>query len=297
MADEPITPDQNAGGDQSPPAQATGSPTGDVTPSSGGNPPEEGSSPPAAFEWPEGWRDQITDDPKERKRLERLKTPADIWKSYREGEKKWSSAYREHLDVPSDPSGYLEELPDGLVFGDADKELVDNYTAAAHANNLPKDVAQFGLNWYAQMQEKAAADRSEADAAAVAEGSDALHQEWGPEYRANLNGINNFLKSASYGDDGGTLYEALGTARLADGRPLLTDPAVMMWLQERAQDANPAGFLAPGTPGMQIDSVQSRLNEIRNIRRSDSKRYYKDEALQREFRDLLAAEEKLATRA
>ncbi|MDX1742932.1 MAG: hypothetical protein R3186_04980, partial [Ruegeria sp.] len=266
------------------------------------------------FEWPDDWRTQITDDPKELKRLERVKTPADLYASYRELEKKLASgqtkmvldensseediaAYREQNGIPESAEGYLENLPDGLIIGEEDKEMTDGFLKTMHERNAPPELVGQALDWYQQVKEDAVADQAEKDKSAKEATEDALRDEWGGEYRANINAVNNFLSKTSLGDDGGTLRDALISARMADGTPLVSNPNVVKWLQSMASADNPAHFLAPGTAGMQLDSIEDEIASIEKTMRTNRVAYNKDTKMQDRLRELYDAQDKLSQRA
>ncbi len=96
----------------------------------------------APVTWPENWRDEMAGgDEKERKRLERFASPADVYKSNRELEKKLSTgkfkvdlpenpteeqiaAYRKDMGIPEDGK-YDTEIGGGFVWSDDDKPALD----------------------------------------------------------------------------------------------------------------------------------------------------------------------------
>jgi hypothetical protein len=263
------------------------------------------------FQWADDWRDHITDDPKERKRLDRMKTPGDIFTSFRELEKKLSSgqiksvidenstaeeiaAYREEHGIPASPEGYLENLPDGLVLGDEDKALAQSFLESMHGKNASPAEVGAALDWYQGLKETQVAERAEKDNLAKTQTEDALREMWGGDYRANINAIANSLSKFSVGD--GTAFEAIQSARLGDGTPLASHPDMLKMLHSMAQADNPAAFLSPGTAGMQLDSVEDEIAAIEKTMRTNRAAYDKDEKMQARYRDLLDAQDKLASK-
>lgn len=269
-------------------------------------------APPPAF--PDDWRQQIAgDDASALKRLERIKSPADLFTSYTNLERKMSAgqrpaapealpenatdeqkaaheqqlkAYRADAGIPDTPEGYLSNL-DGLVIGDDDKEAIDGFLKEAHGQNLPPAAVATALKFYTAEAEKAQTAQVEADRAARAATEDTLRQEWGGEYRANVNSISNFLDTAPDG-----MKEQLLGARLADGSLLGDNEAALRWLSKLASDANPAGFVAPGTGMGQLQSVEQELADIRSKMGTDA--YTKSPQLQERYRKLLDAQAKLS---
>lgn len=267
-----------------------------------------------APDWREDWRDLMAGgDEKERKRLDRFRSPVDVYKSNRELEKKLSSgdvkaklaadatpeqiaAWRKDNGIPEKPDGYLEKLPSGLVIGDDDKPMLEGYLAEVHGANASPEVVAKTLDWYYRQQDVAAAAQADADKAFKQSAEDALRAEWGAEYRGNVNSIMSFLDAAPPTDDGSPLKGLLMGARLSDGTLLGNNPTALKWLASLAQEANPAGFVAPSAGTSQADSVAAEIAKIEGIMRTDRRAYDKDEKMQARLRDLYDAQEKLARR-
>lgn len=157
----------------------------------------------APVTWPENWRDEMAGgDEKERKRLDRFASPADVYKSNREMEKKLSSgkfradlpekpteeqlaAYRKEMGIPEDGK-YDVEIGGGFVWSDEDKPALDFFAQRAHELNIPQGEFKKSLQIYADLQNKAVAETVERDKAVWKETEDALRAEWGHEFRANM---------------------------------------------------------------------------------------------------------------
>ena len=273
-----------------------------------------GEEKPVTPDWREDWRDVMAaGDEKERKRLDRFRSPVDVYKSARELEKKMSSgdvkaklaadateeqitAWRKDNGIPEKPEGYLEKLPAGLVIGDDDKPMLEGYLAEVHGANASPEVVAKTLDWYYRQQEVAAEAQVDADKVFKQSAEDALRAEWGAEYRGNVNSIMSFLDAAPPTDDGIPLKGLLMGARLSDGTLLGNNPTALKWLASLAQEANPAGFIAPGAGTSQADSVAAEIAKIEGVMRTDRKTYDKDEKMQARLRQLYDAEAKLASR-
>lgn len=266
-------------------------------------------------DWPEDWRKKLAgDDEKLAKRLERMKSPKDVVQSWRALEQKMSSGevkqtlpddateeqiaeYRKENGIPETSDGYLENLPDGLVIGEDDKEAVGSFLEAVHAKNASPDFVASALDWYYKTKEDEVAAQSDADKEVQKATEDALRSEWGNEYRGNINAITSFLDAAPTDEDGNSLKDLLMGARLADGTPLGNNAMALKWLLGIANDVNPAGFIAPGSAKTQAEGVDEEIAEIEKVMRTDRTRYDKDEKMQARYRQLLEAQEKLNTRA
>lgn len=264
----------------------------------------------APADWPEDWRQKLAgDDEKALKRFERYKSPQALAQAFRSLEAKMSSGdikatlpadateeqvaeYRKANGIPDKAEGYLDNLPNGLVIGDEDKELALSYLERVHGKNASPEIAHEALNWYYEVQEQQIAERAEQDKAYRTEAEDELRAEWGSEYRANINSIKAFLDSAPEG-----LSDLLSGARLSDGTPLAVNPQAMRWLLGMASEANPAGFVAPSNGASQIDSVNSEIANIEKMMREDRKSYDKNPEIQKRYLALLEAQDKLSSRA
>lgn len=262
-------------------------------------------------DWAPDWREKMAGgDEKELKRLQRFKSPVDVYKSARELERKMSSgevkaklpadateeqiaAWRKDNGIPDKPDGYLEKLPNGLVIGDDDKPLVEGFLARVHGRNASPEIVAEALDWYYATQEDMLSQQAAADKAFAQASTDALRAEWGGEFRANINSITAFLDAAPVADDGTPLKALLMDARLGDGTRLGDNPVALKWLAGLAAEANPAGFVAPGAGGSQAESVASEIAKIEGIMRTDRAAYDRDEKMRERLRQLYAAEEKL----
>lgn len=154
--------------------------------------------------WPENWRDEMAGgDEKERKRLERFASPADVYKSNRELEKKLSSgkfkvdlpekptdeqlaAYRKEMGIPEDGK-YDTEIGGGFVWSDDDKPNLDFFAKRAYELNIPQGEFKKSLQIYADLQHKELTDTAERDDREWKATQDALRAEWGHEFRSNMN--------------------------------------------------------------------------------------------------------------
>ncbi len=263
-------------------------------------------------DWRDDWRDKLAGgDEKERKQLERMKSPVDVWVAYREAQKKISSgalkaklpdaatpeqlaAYRADNGIPDKPDGYLEKLPSGLVIGDDDKPMLQSFLADVHGENAPPAVVAKALDWYYRQQEETIAAQAEADKTYGQTAQDELRAEWGNEYRGNVNSIKAFLGTAPATPDGTPLKDLMLGARLSDGSLMGDNPTALKWLASLASEANPAGFIQPGDGASQIEGVETEISKIETMMRTDRPAYNRNEKIQERYRQLLDARAKLA---
>lgn len=312
-------PDPGAPPPASPPADSVGLPPsspdgadgaggGTIGTSDGAPPPGQ----PAPATWPDDWRAQMAgDDTKELARLERVQSPADLYRSYRALEAKVSSGdlntpkpegdeeiatWREQQGLPADPDGYLESVPEGLVFGDDDKPLLDGFLKSMHDSDAPPEIVHQALAWYKQLEQDKIADRAEEDAKIHTESEDTLRGEWGADYRGNVNGMHGLF--LTHGTDG--LMEQFFTARMDDGSMLGDHPDTLRFLTAISKEINPHGSITPNEGETIVQKVAEEKAQL-ELEMEDTKNvkydYYKNPAKQARYRELLEMEDRVKARA
>jgi hypothetical protein len=68
------------------------------------------------------------------------------------GDDKAKAEWRKERGIPDSAEGY-EPKVEGLVFGEADKPMVDSFKQHAHSKNWTPDQFNEALGWYAAEQE------------------------------------------------------------------------------------------------------------------------------------------------
>ncbi len=99
-----------------------------------------------------------------------------------------------------------------------------------------------------------------------------LRTEWGEEYAVNLRLVRQYVKSLPAAE-----REALEAERDHEGTLALNDPDRLRELAERARGAGRTAGQSPA----------EELAAIRHVMRSDPRSYYRDEAMQARYRDLI----------
>lgn len=257
--------------------------------------------------WGQDWRQKYAgEDEKLLKRLERYASPKAALDALLEAQKKISAgdfkkglpenateeqvaAWRKENGLPEKPEQYFDKLPDGLVLGEEDRELFNDFASKMHGLNVEPKVMHEVVRWYNDFVEDRMASQSEFDRTSREATEDTLRSEWGADYRANLNMINSWLGSA--GDD---IKGALLNARTPDGRPLVNDPALMRWFAQQVREINPAATLVPGTLSNSTQGVEDEISSIEKTMRENRTAYMRDEKMQARYRQLIDARQKLA---
>lgn len=258
-------------------------------------------------DFPDDWRERLAGDDKALGNiLKRLGSPADMAKKLAEQEKlirsgkhkeapgkdaseKEIAEYRKSLGVPDEPAGYFDKL-EGLAISDDDKPLVEGFLAEAHeAGMAPKDV-QTALGAYYKIQEQKAAETADADRAFRSEAEEALREQMGADFKANMTDLKSWLSSQE------GLFDTFIGSRGPDGRLFGDNPAVMSWLVSQMREINPLSTVVGGTGGS-VESVTQEIARIEKMMRDDRGAYEKDTGLQERLRQLYEAEEKYKKRA
>lgn len=200
------------------------------------------------------------------------------------------AAYRKAMDIPEAPAAYLEKLPDGLVIGDDDRPIVDQFAERLHAKNAPTAVVHEALQAYYDIVDEQNAAEIEARELAKKSCEDTLRSEWETpgEYRRNENILQNYV---------GALPEAVRDAFDKgvgpDGVPLGYNPEIRKWLVARALEENPVATVVPGAGANQASAIADEIKELETFMAKNRNAWFKDEAKQARYQQLITAQEKL----
>jgi hypothetical protein len=309
---EPATPTAApAAAGTEPAAPATTAVTEPVAPAASGDP-----AAPAADPAPKDWAALCTEiageDEKLLKRLSRYSSVKDVADALIAAQNKIASGtlksalpadatpeqlaeWRTENGIPSTPEEYDTTLPDGMVIGDFDKPVVDRFTKIAHELNMNPAQVQKTLAWYFKDQEQQTAELHAADRAAREENTTQLREEWGSEYKMNMNLVDGLLSQMPEGGK-----ELLTGARLADGTPLGDNPKVLRWLANLAREVNPTATVVPGSGTNATQAIETELAGITKLMGDKSSEYWKGpkaSAMQERYRQLIDVQQKLQKRA
>ena len=288
-----------------PAAPAAPAPTGAAkTLADGEHAPAEGEV--VKGDWPDDWRQKLAgDDKKLLTRLERYGSPKDILTAYRALEQRLSSGELEHAlpknptpeeltefrksnGIPEKPEDYDVNVGNGIVWGEADKEMIESFKPAALDLNLSGNQVKGVLGWVADMQSKMADAQAEADEADAVKGGEALRADWGDKFKPNLNATRNYFPA----DD--VLWNIVMGARAEDGSKLGNKPEVMAFFANKARESNPFATMVPEGNQTPMQTAETRFSELDGMMRAGRQSekghayYYgpNREALQAEWRDL-----------
>lgn len=259
------------------------------------------------------WRDRLAGGDKDfRTRLDRFTDEGSFAKSYRELETKLSSgqykpvaefpangtdeekaAWRKDRGVPDSPDGYKVELPNGVVMGEADKPILSDFAKAAHAKNWDPKTYNEAVEWYYKHVDESATARQAADDGFTADSTVSLKDEWGKDYNRNVQAVRNLLSKAP-----ADVADRFTGGRTADGKLIGSDPAILKWLAQTALDLDPMATVMPAGKA-DIASLTGRKTEIKAMMGDQTSDYWrgpKATALQKEYLDIVSAEERMNAR-
>lgn len=263
-------------------------------------------------DWPSDWRERIAGSNKDYlKELSRYDSPPGVWKKVKNLEKALSQravdkprptdeeaeelkAWRAEKGIPEAPEGYIEklELANGKVLGELDKPVAEQFAKFAFENDIPKGITDKVINYQLEYVEGLQAQQAEQDETFRDESLTALKEEYGADYKRNINAISTLFTDAPEG-----LVDRIILGRTADGRKFGDDPEVVKWLVGIAKAANPAATLVPQGGGDSTKGLEQQIAEIESYMHTNRAEYFKDEAKQTRYRELLDARAKLQSRA
>lgn len=259
--------------------------------------------------WPDNWRHELSGgDEKELKRLERMKSPADVYKSYRELEKIKSSftpppkkpgegatpeeikAYRDYVGIPDDPKGYDLNFDDGTAIGEDVMPHIEGFLKHAHESGLSKDAVKSTLKFYMDDITKEQSRIKELNDEARINGITDLKSEWGGEFKGNMNAIQSLFTEAPEG-----VMDSLLNARDEAGLKFANNPANIRWLVGLAKTINPTASLLPAGAN-DASSIDTELEKLQGQMNSkdpaERNKYWKDPNAQSRYLALTQAKQK-----
>jgi hypothetical protein len=249
-------------------------------------------------DYPDDWRERIAkDDEKVLKKLQRLKTPEDLAKSYLELEKKLSETrpkfqlpenptpediakYREENGVPEKAENYDLELDGGLVIGEYDKPIIDEFVKIAHDKNMPAGELKKAVQSYFEARAKSEAETTRFLEDINQNSEKELRETWGDKINEHKNKIATFLE-VQFGKDEAQL---LDSAVFADGTNLSNNPKLLNKFLDLANKFH----ATPSDSASNTKVNADRLAEIEKYQKTNRDAYFKNEEMQQEYRELLS---------
>lgn len=259
------------------------------------------------------WRVKLAGgDEKELKRLGRFASEADVYKAYRELEKKKDSGefkrpfptegtdeevaqWRKENGIPDAPEKYDLKFEDGTVIGEEDKPLVDEFVKNMHGENASPAQVKAALSSYYGILGRQQQALAESDASFKDEALEGLREEWEGDFKKNLGAVNGLLQSLP--EDTRLAFE---TARTADGKLIGNDPDVIKWLAQTAYEINPAATVMPSSMSNPGGAISDEISSIEKMVADKESAYWTGsgaEKMQARYLELLSARDKISARS
>ena len=293
-------------------APAASDPTPNPAPAADPAPaaPSAGDPAPVAGDWPDNWRElKANGDDKMLKRLQRYASPSAALDALFNAQSKIAQGIREPLPadaapevvarwredngIPAEASGY--QMPDGVVLGENDKPLVDDFLKVAHSRNWQPDDVKAAVGWFMERQANQADAMSARDAEQRMAAEDELRGEYGPAYRQEVKRAFEFLRTAPEG-----LGDAILGGRLADGRLVGDAPEVIRWLNSMQREMNPMATVVPGAGTNAVQAIEAELAGLQKMMGDRQGDYWRGPMAakhQARAQELISAQQKQRQRA
>lgn len=292
----------DAGGDKKAGADGAGNqPGGDGDGQPAGDNPDGGNQP---GDGQPNWREDFAEDEKDLEFLNRFADKKSVMKMIKAQRAKISSGelkaplpenatpeqvaeYRKENGIPEKADGYMEGLDENIVFGEDDKAALDPFLAEMHERNELPETVHTALAAYQRAKDMQIQRIQEQDAQIKAAAEDELRAEWEGDYRTNLTAVDNFLDGHFSAD----VKMALMNARDEAGKPLMYNADFLRSCANLGRELNPVGATF-GNGADNLDAIDTELAGLK--KKMGTKDWYRDEAGQKRYRELLQAKERFS---
>lgn len=195
------------------------------------------------------------------------------------------AAYRAANDIPEAPDKYKLALEEGLELGEHNKGRINKILEQAHSGMISNKVASGLVNTILKEEAEYAKQREAQDGLDTQQSENLLRQTWGSDYQANVNMVKGLVNKLP-----AEVQEVFFDARMPDGKALLNDASIFMWLADIAREVNPIGFVAPNSnnPHQTVNDEIAALEK-----RMGTKEWFSDEAAQKRYQQLITARENM----
>lgn len=247
------------------------------------------------------WRKTIAgEDEKTLKALNRFTKPEDFGKAYLSAADRIRAgdvlkplpenpteddikAYREQQGIPAESKDYFEKMPEGLVVAEDDQEFFNSLADALHGLHARPEQVHGIVKWYYDAEraaDEALKEKDKTDSDGVAE---SLRDEWGADYRANINVAKAFLSELP-----DAAKERFLASRTAEGTLLFNDADIVKFMVGRGRALNPAAAIMPAGQANDKD-VDAEYEAIRS--KLGTTEYIKNPEMQARYRKLIEIRE------
>jgi len=194
--------------------------------------------------------------------------------------------WRELHNVPATVDEYKLTLDDGLVLGEADEMVMGDVFAAAHSLHVPPGVVSQLANAMLRGRETVAHQAELKNEEERKQCVAALRETWRGSHDTNIN----MVRSTIVGALPESVRDAFAGAVMADGRKVFNTPEVIIAMADWARKLNPSATVVPES----ANPMQTINDEIKALEsKMGTAEWFKDEASQKRYVDLVTAKENL----
>jgi len=191
--------------------------------------------------------------------------------------------WRQANGVPEAPDKYVLDIEEGLVLGAEDTRILQEVQSAAHAANVSSAALSKITNAFLQGRQQEQEALQAQDGLHQQQAERQLKEAWGQDFQANVNLAKMFVSQLPE-----EVRDKVASARLSDGRALFNSPEVLDYIAEHMRKIAPAATLIPNSS----NPMQSINDEIKRLEdRMGTSEWYRDNAAQKRYRDLIEARE------
>jgi hypothetical protein len=260
----------------------------------------DGKGAPNEGYWPADWRETVSKgDAKVLQRMGRYASPQAAMEALIAAQNRISAgelkpvlgknATPEQVKEWREANG-IPEAHDKYDLGDAKLENVkpehlDIILKNAHETNQTPEQVKATMGALKNVLTDMQTSMVEKDATDQVTNEDSLRNEWGGEFRKNINLIHGLLD----GQADPNLKENFLRARMPDGTLVGNDPKFMRMMLGLSLIQNPTGTVVPGAGGNQEAGIKQELEKIQTTMKNDRAAYNKDAKMQERFRELTNA--------
>lgn len=184
-----------------------------------------------------------------------------------------------------DPGAFYDGLPGSVEVTAESRPIFDEYAKALHEAGVGSDAFHAGLAWHQSYVAKQFAEIQEMDRADAKEALNLMRSEYGPQCEETIDAVRRLL-----GRLPPALEYGLSSARDAEGRAVLNDPATLRYLVGLARGSRSSPSPAKSFPSEEPSPTAGGKfdAEIRSIEsKMGTNAYIRDEAMQARYRELI----------
>lgn len=249
--------------------------------------------------WPDDWLTRVSKgDEKIAKQLGRYQSPEALAEAHialrrrmdsgevrpvlpKEPKPEELKAWRKDNGIPEKAGDY--DLK-GIEIPKQDKEIVDGIVSRLHSKHASPEVVREAVQAYYDQQTTQSEQRATKDEEQRVSALDSLNQEWGGQFRRNVNLVEGLLAKFP-----ASVRDAIKSARLPDGTAIFNNPDALRGFAALALEINPAGIVTPAGGGDLGKNMLDQYDQIQKDKLADRKAFNKDTAKQEHERNLIDA--------